>query len=118
MAKTVRETDLIMTKAIGHISRLATRNATMIIHAISAFCENSSGPGTIPWMPSAPMNNAEVELPGIPSDSSGTIELAVTALFADSGAAMPSGAPSPHFGSSGRPANMRLNLRAAWSYER
>jgi hypothetical protein len=33
--------------------------------------------------------------PGIPSDSKGTIAPPVTALFADSGATMPSGFPSP-----------------------
>ena len=102
-------------KAAGQRMRLAIRKATMIIQAIWPCWVKSRGPGTMPWMAKAPMNKADVEFPGIPRERSGTMELAVTALFAASGAAIPSGAPSPQDFSPGLPANRRRKRRAAWS---
>ena len=75
---------------------LASKNPRMIIYAISGVSRNRVGPVLSPWIVSAPRNRDEVEFPGTPKDRSGTIELATTALLADSGAAMPSGTPVPN----------------------
>jgi hypothetical protein len=61
----------------------------------SLFCCTRSGPGTMPWMVSPPSMTAVVALPGIPMARSGIIEPPTPALFADSGATMPSGTPVP-----------------------
>ena len=67
----------------------------MTAHTRSAFLANSSGPGRMPNMISAPRMIAVVPEPGTPSESIGTIAPAAAALLADSGAATPSIAPLP-----------------------
>ena len=58
---------------------------------------NSSGPGVMLNMISAPISTAVVPVPGIPSVSSGIIAPPAAPLFAASGAATPWMAPLPKF---------------------
>ena len=55
------------------------------------------GPGWSPFTKNMPIKTAAMVEPGIPSVSSGIIEGPETALLADSGAAIPSTTPVPHF---------------------
>src|SRR3954447_9579179 len=57
---------------------------------------NSIGPGCRPWIMKAPRRMAAELDPGMPRLSSGTNAVAVTTLFAVSGAATPSGEPCPN----------------------
>ena len=56
---------------------------------------NSKGPGARPWIRRAPINIAVTGSPGIPKVIIGIRAPPVTALLADSGAAMPWGDPLP-----------------------
>ena len=54
------------------------------------------GPGCRPFTRNMPIRTAAMVEPGMPSVSSGIIDGPETALFADSGAAIPSTTPVPH----------------------
>ena len=57
----------------------------------------SSGPGLRPWATKAPNKIAVTLSPGMPNVNKGTRVGPLTALFAASGAAMPSNSPFPNF---------------------
>ena len=77
-------------------NRLPIQNETIKPQKSSGSSLMTFGPGTMPWMSSAPIRSAMIELPGRPSVRSGMKDVWAAALFADSGPATPSMAPLPN----------------------
>ena len=74
-------------------ARFAASIAPNTAYTISRCSTNIIGPGWKPCMIKAPMSTAVFESPGTPSESIGIIAPPEHPLFADSAAAIPSGAP-------------------------